>query len=70
MESTSKTTFFQGAGDKMGWSYTKTQNTRFVFSSRSPPVPADLPSDSYVVGITYYEKDKETKKVKIGRAHV
>jgi len=63
MESTSKTTFFQGAGDKMGWSYTKTQNTRFVFSSRSPPVPADLPSDSYVVGITYYEKDKETKKV-------
>lgn len=54
----SNTTFFQGAGAGMQWTYTKTSYEGFRHSTRNPPVPDSLPEDNFVIGITYYDGDK------------
>jgi hypothetical protein len=58
-----KTTFFHGDGNGAEWKYSESDFQGFTFSSRSPPVPIDLPDDHLVMGITYYKKDPCTKKV-------
>lgn len=60
---TSKTTFFQGAGVDMQWTYTKTSYDGFRYSSRNPPVPDVLPDDSFVIGITYFEREHGTNHI-------
>jgi len=59
----SNTTFFQGAGAGMQWTYTKTSYEDFRHSTRNPPVPDILPDDSFVIGITYFEREHGTNHV-------
>lgn len=59
----SNTTFFQGAGAGMQWTYTKTSYEGFRHSTRNPPVPDILPDDSFVIGITYFEREHGTNHV-------